>query len=150
SDLPWGVDDAYPWSDLRNFVTRSKPPPAPPTPPVVLEAFDGSIGVMLCMFTPVADADHYKIQVQELDPSDLSTLTGWENSYDFPATQVVSYTEYVFQTLGGSKLPPGTNLFIIGLEDAGAMHAYQWRVQACDGPSCSAWSEWGKWGEVFP
>src|SRR5262249_14439304 len=53
SDLPWGVDDAYPWSDLRNFVTRSKPPPAPPTPPVVLEAFDGSIGVMLCMFTPV-------------------------------------------------------------------------------------------------
>jgi len=146
SDLPWGADALYPWSELRNFWTKSKPPEPPETPTVVFEAWDGSFGVMLCFFTAVAGADHYRVEAQEIDTSDLSTPIGPTQAFDFSVPVLASYTEYVAQSLG----PIPAKFFVVGLDNTQTLHAYRWRVQACNGPACSAFSDWAKWGEVFP
>jgi hypothetical protein len=139
------IDWAYPWSHCHTYATKPKPPEEPPTPEVVEGVWLGDWGVMLCFFKPSPGADHDLIEVEEVDPFDLTLSVGPLQSFDFILADVLAFTTQFKQWLG-FDIP----WLVTGVEGTVPLHAYRWRVRACNGNTCSPWSIWSFWSEIFP
>jgi hypothetical protein len=137
----------YVWSACSTFtVKKNLPPPATPN---VLDFYWTNAGQMLCLFTKVANADHYHIEVQELDPSANNSPIGQVQPFDFPLADIQAYTDQFMQNLGVGYSQPPANWVLVGLDNTLPLHSYSWHVRACNESVCSAWSKWAMWTVGF-
>jgi hypothetical protein len=143
------IDWAYPWSDCQTYTAKAKPVEEPMVPEVFGEGIgglQGSWGVMLGMFKASPGANHYIIVAEEVDLNDLTFVVGPEQQFDLSLSAIQAFTTEVEQAIGVEIPAPW---LVIGLSGTDPLHAYRWKVRACNDDVCSAFSGYGYWAEYF-
>jgi len=131
-------------SQCRRFTTESQPPEVPQT----MDYFFGTIGVMLAVFSASDGADTYDLEICQGAPCPGGTLVYGPATWGVNA--LIQERNDTFVDATGSLPPPGTTWFFVRIFGTQASNAYFYRVRACTGNLCSAWSESGQWDETLP
>jgi Zn-dependent metalloprotease len=134
------IDDLYAWGPWWKFTTAAPKPP--PVPAVIPELYEEYTGVILCAFTDVDGADNYRFEVQQFNQGQP---VGPIQPLTFDRDVVVAYTEQTAQTLNTVIPAPW---LIAGFSNTYPLQVYRWRVKACAGDLCSAFSQDGQWSQI--
>jgi IgA Peptidase M64 len=150
------IGQSYPWSVCSTFKT-APPPVPPPDTPTVLNGWYGAMGVMLCMFGAVDNVGTYEVEAAEIafdagsgEPPDPAVVLASFGPFTFTDDQVSTYTQSVVDQLTGSSFSVPSGFRLIGLSGTEPLHAYKWRIRACNQTGCSQFSEWAQFAEIYP